>query len=211
MSLGLYIFDLDGTLVDTRADITTAVNETLAFYGLAPRSMEEVTGFVGDGVKKLVERCVEDHHIDFEEASERFNSFYWNHVVDKTSFYPGIPQTLEKLQGHHKAILTNKPYRFTKRIIDTLRLTDYFSLVVGGDSLESKKPSPAGIHYILDKLKAVPDRAVMIGDSKNDIIPAKRAGVKCVFVTYGFRSIEEIRSLEPDYIISRPTDLLDII
>ena len=210
MAFDLYIFDLDGTLIDTRRDLTTAVNEMLALYGIGPKSVAEVTGCVGDGIKKLVERSFGDTSFDVEEALPVFKKCYWNHMLDTTAPYPGIMNLLSRLKGSYKAILTNKAYRFTRAITDGLCLTPYFPIIVGGDSVERKKPSTDGVEYILERAGLPKDRAVMIGDGKNDIDVAKKAGLTAVWVTYGFSDRSRLLGAIPDYTIDTPEQLLDI-
>ena len=210
MAFDLYIFDLDGTLIDTRRDLTAAVNEMLLPYGIGPKSVEEVTGYVGDGIKKVVERSFGDRSFNVEEALSVFKKSYWNHMLDTTAPYPGVMNLLSRLKGSYKAILTNKAYRFTKAITDELGLTHYFPIIVGGDSVERKKPSTDGVEYILERAGLPTGRAVMIGDGKNDIVVAKKAGLTSVWVTYGFADRSRLSGEIPDYTIDIPEQLLDI-
>ena len=145
MAFDLYIFDLDGTLIDTRQDITAAINEMLTRYGLESKSVEEVTGYVGDGIKKLVHRCIDEpsinnREVSLDEAVSMFEECYWNHMLDTTMAYPGVMDLLAALKDRQKAILTNKAYKFTKAITDGLGLTQQFSLIVAGDTVSRKKP-----------------------------------------------------------------------
>ncbi|UCB46533.1 MAG: HAD-IA family hydrolase [Spirochaetota bacterium] len=220
MAFDLYIFDLDGTLIDTRQDITTAVNEILHHYNLESKSVDEVTDYVGDGIRKLVQRCIEQSSIEqssivnsrvsLDEAVSMFKDSYWSHMHDTTITYPGITELLTHLKDKKKAILTNKAYKFTKAIMDRLGLTKQFSLIVGGDTVSKKKPSTEGIEFILQETGKPRDRTVMIGDGKNDILVAKKAGLISVYVTYGFTSIERLDGIKPDYIIDTPLELMEI-
>jgi len=210
MAFDIYIFDLDGTLIDTRCDLAIAVNEMLDLYGIGPKSVEEVTGYVGDGIKKLVERSFGNSSFDIEEALSAFKKCYWNHMLDTTAPYPGVVNLLSSLKGKFKAILTNKAYRFTRAITDGLGLTPFFPVIVGGDTVERKKPSTDGIEYILDRAGLPKARAVMIGDGKNDIVVAKNAGLASVWVTYGFSDRARLLGATPDYTIDTPEQLLDI-
>ena len=210
MEFDLYIFDLDGTLIDTRCDMTEAINEMLSRYGIPPKSVEEVTSYVGDGIKKLVERTLDNRRIELEEAVSFFKESYWRHKLDTTAPYPGIKDLLSRLTSKQKAILTNKAYRFTRAITDGLGLTQQFSLILGGDSVARKKPALDGVEYILEHTGVSKKRTVMIGDGVNDIVVAKKAGFTAVGVTYGFTGRKRIREAEPDYIIDHPMALLDI-
>jgi phosphoglycolate phosphatase len=210
MAFDLYIFDLDGTLIDTRQDITTAINAMLDHYGLATRSVEEVTGFVGDGIKKLVQRCMDKSRVSLDEAILFFKDAYWDHMLDTTKPYPGVVDLLTRLQGKQKAILTNKAFKFTKAILDGLGLTKLFPLIVGGDTVERKKPFTEGIESILRKTGRSKDRSVMIGDGRNDILVAKKAGVTSVYVTYGFTTFNRLDGIIPDYVMDSPMEILEI-
>jgi phosphoglycolate phosphatase len=204
----LYIFDLDGTLIDTRQDITTAVNRMLEELGLPTKSLEEVVSYVGDGIRKLVERAVGKNSVDFEKAESLFRNYYQTHLVDTTCPYPGVTDTLQMLERSQKAVLTNKAYRLSKAILDHLEITHFFSVIVGGDSVREKKPSPQGLEFILENTGVRPEDAVMIGDNKNDIITAQSTGVTSVYVTYGFTDLETVLPLNPDFVIRSPGELL---
>jgi phosphoglycolate phosphatase len=211
MLFELVIFDLDGTLVDTRHDMTTAINEVLSSYGLPEKSVEEVTGFVGDGIRVLVERCLGGFGVDTEEAVSRFKGSYWNHMLDQTAPYPGVTALLDRLGDRKKAVLTNKAYRFTRAITDRLGLTERFECIIGGDSVGRKKPYTDGVFYILRKTGVKADRAIMVGDGKNDILVAKKAGLVSVWAGYGFCDREKLAGEKPDYEIQEPARLLDIL
>lgn len=210
MEFELYIFDLDGTLVDTRADLTTAVNEMLTSYGLEELSIDEVVSHVGDGMRKLVERSLGSRSIDIEEAIERFKKSYSAHLLDTTVPYTDIHRVLDVLKEKYLAILTNKDYHFTKKITDALDLAPFFSLIIGGDCFRSKKPSTQGIEYILDRSGISREGAVMVGDGKNDILAAKRAGITSIYAAYGFSDSTILRDFAPDHVIHRPGELLEI-
>jgi len=210
MGFELCIFDLDGTLIDTRRDITSSVNDMLSYFHLDKKGIKEVTGYIGDGIKKLVERCINGQNIEVEKAVSVFISVYSSRLVETTKAYPGIIKALDLLKGRFKAILTNKAYIFTKTITDTLDLTRYFQIIVGGDTLEKKKPFPDGIEYIINQTGIEKDMAIMIGDSKDDILTAKKAGIASVYVTYGFNGKNKLTGLNPDFVIDHPLELLNI-
>lgn len=210
MKYELYIFDLDGTLVDTRIDITTAVNLMLSHYGLKPMEVRDVIGYVGDGVRKLVSRCITSKNIDLEEAVKVFNDAYDRHLLDTTKPYPGVYAVLDQLAGVKKALLTNKPGSFTMKIVDALKLTPYFDVIVCGDTLPVKKPSPEVVNHILRKTGVSGDKAILIGDGKNDVLTARAAGITSVYASYGYSSEKGIVEFSPDFIIDSITDLLSI-
>lgn len=211
----LYIFDLDGTLVDTRVDITNAVNDMLSHYSIPPKSIEEVTSYVGDGFIPLIIRCLSEKKnlkYNIDDALQLFKDAYERRLVENTGVYPGIKEILEKIKSRDKAlmaVLTNKDVRYATEIIEKLGIKDYFSVVVGGNSLPRKKPHPDGLFYILKKTGIEKNRSLLIGDGKNDILTAKNAGIKSVFVKWGFTD-EESLHVEPDYIVSTPLEILDI-
>ena len=210
MGFDLCIFDLDGTLVDTRADITAAANDMLAHYKLGAKSIDEVTGYVGDGISRLVERCLKGSGAELKEAVSLFKNAYSTRHLESTKPYPGVDELLKLLKDKYKAVLTNKSLVFSKSIIDTLKLTAYFSIIVGGDTFKDRKPSPDGIEHIIKQSGIEKEKTVMIGDGKNDIITAKNASVASVFVTYGFCKGEAALELNPDFVAEKPLDLLDI-
>jgi phosphoglycolate phosphatase len=207
----LVIFDLDGTLIDTRRDITNAANEMLARYGLEAKSVAEVTGYVGDGITRLVERCIGSHRVDIGEAIALFKRSYSAHLMDFTRPYPGIVALLEGLNGVRKAILTNKAYEMSKTITDGLGITGYFELIVGGDSLPRRKPFPDGILHILEETGVGRERSIMVGDGPNDIQTALEAGVRSVYVRWGFSEEKQLRAFKPHHRIDRPEELLSIL
>lgn len=210
MRFGLYIFDLDGTLIDTRRDITAAANEMLEAFGLEPKGVDEVTGYVGDGVARLVERCLGSSGVDHGEAAAVFRDAYARRMFDTTSPYAGVPELLAGLASVRKAVLTNKPSSHSGKILEHLGLSASFDLIVGGDSLDTRKPDPQGALHILDTLGEKPESSVLIGDNRNDILTAKRAGITSVYVTYGFTDISSVREYEPDHVVNEPIEILEL-
>ncbi len=207
----LCIFDFDGTIVDTRRDLATAVNAVRAHYGLPEKGVEEITGYVGDGIVKLVERSLPDSSIDIDKAVFLFNEAYKAHLLDTTAPYPGIREVLSRLNGFYCALLTNKSYQFTKAITDSLDFTEFFSLIIGGDTLERKKPHPDGVEYILQKSGVNRKKAVMIGDGKNDILAAHISGISSIYVRYGYTDIHDFNGHKPDFSVDSALELLAIL
>ncbi len=207
----LYIFDLDGTLLDTRKDLTTAVNTMREAFGLSPLDIDTVIGMVGDGIVKLIERALKEiNGVDLKEAKRVFDEAYSKILTDNTKPYDGVIEVLEKLKSKNKklTVLTNKPRIYTLPIIERLNLHRYFDKILCADDLKNKKPDPEGINRLIDSLKVERFKAIMIGDSKNDVLSAKNAGIDSVFVKYGYRSIESVIDLNPDYVVDRPEDIL---
>src|SRR3989304_8433777 len=145
MGFDLLIFDFDGTLVDTRLDITNAVNDMLARFGMPQQGVEEVTSYVGDGIAKVVERSIGTAVVSLDEAASVFRESYARRLLENTAPYPGVVEDLAGLDGKLKAILTNKAYEYTKAISDGLGLTPHFAVILGGGSVKSRKPATEGV------------------------------------------------------------------
>jgi phosphoglycolate phosphatase len=207
----LLIFDLDGTLIDTRQDITNSANQMLAHYGLDQKGVDEVTGYVGDGIAKLVERCMGDEDLNIDEAVLLFKKIYTARLLENTRPYPNIVDLLKQLEVYRKAILTNKAYAPSKAITDGLGLTGYFEIFVGGDTLRRKKPFPDGVNYILEKAGVGREKSLLIGDGRNDILTAAEAGLQSVYVSWGFSHDSSMTGLSPDFTINHPNELLAIL
>jgi phosphoglycolate phosphatase len=204
----LLIFDLDGTLADTKQDIAMAVNLTLKEFGLPPKEPALIYGYVGDGVRKLLQRAFEGQPQAFyEKALKIFRQYYLTHLLDTTRFYPGVLEILEHFRGKKKAIATNKPYEYTKKIIDGLGVQDRFDLVLGGDSTLHLKPHPAIIQEVLSRLGVDGKQAVMVGDGVNDILAARAAGAKSCAVGYGLGRVEDLLAVNPDFFCDQIKDL----
>jgi len=184
------VFDLDGTLVDSREDIYLAVAHALGVMGLPPRSLDEVTSFVGEGARRLVARAVapRDHLVD--EALSLWRAHYADHLLDHTRLYPGIEAALASSRVP-MAVHTNKPGAMARRILDGLGVLGRFAAVVGGDEAP-RKPDPTGTLEILGRLGARPDDAVFIGDSTVDLATAAAAGVRFVPVAWGFVPVGDL-------------------
>src|SRR2546428_6331413 len=167
--IDLLIFDLDGTLIESKWDIATAVNLTLGDLGLSPRPQEEVFGFVGDGIKRLLRLAVgEENQSRYEEALRIFRGHYLAHCLDRTRFYPGVEKVLNHFGRTLKAVATNKSLEYTKKILEGLG-AHHFAYVVGGGNGYGPQPEPGKFLNSLDHLTGQPERAVLIGDSTNDI------------------------------------------
>ncbi|TAL11811.1 MAG: HAD family hydrolase [Nitrospirae bacterium] len=208
--IDLLIFDLDGTLIESKWDIATAVNLTLAELGLPVRGEEEIFGFVGDGIKRLLRLAVgEENQSRYEEALRVFRGHYLAHCLDRTRFYPGIDRVLAHFARKHKAVATNKSLEYTTRILDGLG-AHHFAYVVGGDNGYGLKPEPGMLLKILAELKVERDRAVLIGDSTNDINGGHNAGLKVCAVGYGMGNREKMAACGPDWFIEQPEDLIGL-
>lgn len=193
----LIVFDLDGTLLDTIADLADAVCFALDEYGFPPRSRAEVTGFVGNGVLKLIERALPDGSKDPETVEKVYKSFnlrYSEHCADKTRPYDGIAELLKYLknQGIKLAVLSNKPDEFTNYLIDKF-FHGIFDKVVGSSGSTPRKPDPSGELRVISELGTVPEKTLHIGDSDTDIQTAKNAGVDIIACSWGYRTRETLK------------------
>jgi phosphoglycolate phosphatase len=201
------IFDLDGTLIDSSPDLALAINHMLKSIGRDTFTLDEIHHWVGNGAQTLVKRAMSGSaeislNIDnkeFENALNIFLKFYAKNLAVKTVTYPHVLSTLSKLkeQGYRLAIVTNKPFDFVEPILKELKLKEYFEFHLGGDSLKEKKPNPAPLLYVCEKLKVTVDECVMVGDSKNDILAAQACNMQSIGLTYGYNYGEHISTHNP--------------
>ena len=209
-AVDLLIFDLDGTLIESKWDIAAAVNLTLAELKLAERSQDEIFGFVGDGIKRLLRLAVgEDNQERYEQALTVFRGHYLSHCLDHTKYYPGIETVLDHFAGKHKAVATNKSLEYTTKILQGLG-AHHFAYIVGGDDGYGLKPDPRMLIKIMDNLNVAKDRAVLIGDSTNDINGGHNAGIKVCAVGYGMGDREKMAACKPDWFIEKPEELIGL-
>jgi len=190
MPLSLVVFDLDGTLIDSAADVANAVNSMLADLGTGSLALEDVRAMIGDGMAKLVDRALaarECTETDPRRAQRLFLSHYEAEPVRATVVYPGVRAALEALRRRTVlAICTNKPARLAQVILEKLQLAEYFARVVGGDSLPYRKPDPRILAEILREFGTARREALMVGDSEVDAATAQAAGVPFVLMTHGY-------------------------
>jgi phosphoglycolate phosphatase len=185
----LAVFDLDGTLVDSRRDLATAANALVAELGGTPLTETGVGAMVGEGAGVLVRRALLSSGLDPETpgALERFLDLYDEHLLDTTTIYDGTREMLDGLLPKVPlAVLTNKPQYPTDRIIDALDLRRYFRVVIGGDSSHGRKPDPAGLLYVARAFGVMPGETLMVGDSPIDVETGRRAGTQLCVIKYGF-------------------------
>lgn len=182
------IFDLDGTLIDSRRDLTKAVNLTRAHYNLLPLSMETVCGYIGNGARRLLERSLKDTWIDVDEAMPHMKEFYYAHLVDETRLYPGVAEGLKKLfkTGIKLAVITNKPDGAAKIVLQELGVAEYFDEIMGGGCGHPLKPEPDALLYFAEKWNADIKESWMVGDHYTDLEAGARAGMKRCWTSYGF-------------------------
>lgn len=183
----LIIFDLDGTLIDSKADLVQSVNATRQMLGLAALESETVSSYVGNGVAALMQRALGKAGVDDEvnRAVDLFLSYYHDHMLDHTVTYPGVREALGQLDGVRMAVLTNKPVRFSREIIKGLGIDGHFMAVYGGNSFSQKKPDPVGVFTLMQEAQAERGQTLIVGDSETDIQTGRNAGVRTCGVTYG--------------------------
>ena len=204
MSILLVIFDLDGTLIDSRLDLANAVNATRAHIGLGPLDNQRVYSYVGNGAPELIRRSLGNAVGDAEvsSATKFFLGHYRAHVLDSTTLFPGVQESLERLHhaGKRMAVLTNKPEDMSRAIVDGLGVGGYFFRVYGGNSLETRKPDPMGAAALMKEAGSTRATTVMVGDSSVDVVTARNAGIACCAVTYGFQP-ETLADPAPDLLV----------
>lgn len=204
------LFDLDGTLADTKNDIATAVNLTMADLGLPAIPPATIYGFIGDGVRQLLLRALgEDDPERLRRAHTIFDEHYRLHLLDTTRFYPGVSDMLDTLRhrGRRLAIVTNKPMAYTTALIQGLKADRYFDIVLGSEGGETLKPHPGMLQKALAAIKAAPADALMVGDGLPDIQAARAAGLRVCAVGYGLGNADELRQAGPDFFCETTTDL----
>jgi phosphoglycolate phosphatase len=186
----LAVFDLDGTLIDSRRDLADAANAMLAGYGAGPLSDDHVAGMVGSGAPTLVKRVLSAGGVDtpIDEALSTFLAAYDDRLTRHTRPYDGIPDLLEQLRarGTAMALLTNKPLEQSVKILDAFGLAKYFPWIVGGDGPLPRKPAPDGMRFLMTQASATPDETVLVGDSAIDLETSRNAGVRICLARYGF-------------------------
>ncbi len=201
-SAELFVFDLDGTIIDSKTDLVNSVNATRAWMNLDALSDDTVSSYVGDGAPTLIKRALPDAtEPQLEEALKYFLAYYREHMLDATTLYPGVREALDELHaaGKAMAILTNKPVKFSVTLIGRLGLNGHFFKIYGGNSFPEKKPHPEGLRTLMDERGTSPGQTVMVGDHAIDVQTARNAGALACGVNWGFR---------PETLLTTPPDLL---
>jgi phosphoglycolate phosphatase len=190
--LSVLVFDLDGTLVDSRRDIAESANELLASLDAPPLDHDEVVRMVGEGARLLVSRVLAAGGVrhDIDAAFARFSTIYDRRLADHTRPYPGVVAGLEWLAERFTlAVLTNKPQHHTDRLLEALDLRRYFVQALGGDTAHGRKPDPTGLSALIGAAGAVPAAALLVGDSWVDAETARRGATRFCFADYGFGAV----------------------
>jgi phosphoglycolate phosphatase len=212
----LIVFDLDGTLVDSRRDLADAANVLLEELGGAPLPVDEIAGMVGEGAALLVRRALHAAGVprnDLDAALARFLTLYDERLLVHTRPYDGTREVLDALNRHAPlAVLTNKPQRPTVTILQGLELDRHFRWIIGGDTEYGRKPEPAGLKYLVASAGSGPDDTVLVGDSVIDVRTARAAGTRMCLVSYGFGfATVKAESTDGVLIADRPSDLLRLL
>jgi len=212
--LKLLIFDLDGTLIDSRLDLVNSVNAMLRHFQRPELPPEIIATYVGDGAPMLIRRALGDPQDEtfLGEALGYFLSYYRVHKLDHTHAYPGVLEMLAALRrgrdgsGRHMAVLSNKPVNPSRQIVEALGLKPFFDQVYGGNSFPTKKPDPEGARTLMAEAGAAPEETIIVGDSSIDVLTGQNAGAWTCGVTYGFAP-QTLQTLPPDLLVDSPQEL----
>jgi len=199
--IGLLIFDLDGTLVNTLEDIAASVNHTLTRLGKDTIGHEVVRQNVGDGIEMLMKRSLGGLTDRLDEAVAMYKEHHRRNLVVRSTLYPSVTETLDHFKPLPMAVISNKSLEFIRPVLDRLGIGRYFKIVIGAGPGLLPKPAPDALLKIMSTLGVPRERTVMVGDGTTDVRAGKAAGVVTCAVTYGFRSEEELRKAGPDFII----------
>lgn len=215
-NIKLLVFDLDGTLVDSKADLTKSINAMLRHYQ-RPELPEDIIGsYVGDGAPMLVRRALGDPQDEtfVQDALKYFMTYYREHKLDHTYVYDGIIEALSRIRAAapsiKMAVLSNKPVNPSRGICEGLNLSQFFAQIYGGNSFATKKPDPEGALTLLDETGVRAEQSVMIGDSHNDVLTAQNAGMWSLGVTYGF-SPESLKTHPPDVLVDTVSEMAEAL
>lgn len=208
----LLMFDLDGTLIDSRKDIAASVNLALDELSMPRREAVEIYGYIGGGVHNLMRKSMQAGREDLlEKAVDLFWANYKDHVLDSTTLYPGVYDMLEKLSGLKMAVVTNKPCLHSRLILQGLDITKYFISIQGWKTEVRVKPDPDMLYRAMEEAGVPPEESVMIGDSVADVLASRAAGVKCCAVGYGYGVREKVLEAAPDYFVENVGDIPGIM
>jgi phosphoglycolate phosphatase len=217
-SIKLVIFDLDGTLIDSRMDLVHSVNAALRHIERPELPDDVIASYVGDGAPILIQRALGGEAVDealVRKGLEFFLTYYRTHKLDHTTVYPGIREALASIQNsgngspRKMAVLSNKPVNPSRAIVEALGMAPYFSQIYGGNSFATKKPEPEGALKLLSEAGVQPEQAAIVGDSHVDICTGRNAGLWTVAVTYGFAP-HTLEVENPDVVVDHPNELVDV-
>lgn len=209
----LLIFDLDGTVIDSKADIATAVNKTLIHFGAEPVPLSTIAQYVGTGVRPLIEDVLKDYGVresQKEQVLEVFSQWYLKHLADETCLFPGVEQVLKHFKAKKKVILTNKSNLFLKPLMERLRLHDHFVDAFGRESFAKRKPDPLPVLEIMKLYEAKPESTLIVGDTEVDILSGRGANIMTCGVLYGFGDPEKMAAAQPDCTVKECVEMIDL-
>ncbi len=216
-TIRLLIFDLDGTLVDSRLDLVHSVNAMLRHLERPELPEDVIASYVGDGAPMLVRRALGDPSNEgyVKEALEFFLAYYRVHKLDFTHTYNGIKEMLAAVGSadglrRHMAVLSNKPVNPSRAIVEALGLGEFFAQIYGGNSFSTKKPDPEGAQTLLRETKISPEQTLIVGDSSVDVLTGRNAGLWTCGVTYGFAP-QSLSLAPPDVLVDTPEDLVHLL
>jgi phosphoglycolate phosphatase len=215
----MILIDIDGTLVDSVPDLAFCVDAMMEKLHLPPRGEEKVRQWVGNGVERLIRRALVDNlegepeDALYQQAEPIFLTLYRENTSKRSHLYPGVQEGLVwlKSQGYRLGSVTNKAAQFTHPLLQDLGISNYFEIIVCGDTLPEKKPHPAPLLYAADFFGIPPEKALMIGDSVSDVEAARAAGFKIVCLSYGYNHGVDIHSSHPDRVIDSLVEIRDLL
>jgi phosphoglycolate phosphatase len=202
----LIVFDLDGTLIDSRLDLAESANELLVSLGAGPLPVDAIAGMIGEGARVLVSRVLKAAGMgaDPQALLARFLEIYDRRLTNHTRLYPGLESALASVAGRSAlALLTNKPKHHTRRLLEAFGVASRFRWVIGGDSGFPRKPDPASLQYLIGEAGTTPETTLFVGDSMVDVETARRAGVRVCVAAYGFAQFREGIALAGDEFVAR--------
>jgi phosphoglycolate phosphatase len=207
------VFDLDGTLIDSRFDIANAANHALGVAGFATLSVPEIASYVGDGARPLLARAarLDPEAPELDGLLKAFLAYYAAHPTDHTQLLPGAHEALAELSHLPLALCTNKPRSITDAVLANLRLPVRFAAIVGGGDLPKSKPDPLPLLHIAERLSLNPAQLVIVGDGPQDILCAKAAGARSIAVEGGMQALERLLATKPDLVLKSLSGLPEVI
>ncbi len=205
----LILYDLDGTLADTRRDIINGVRHALQVLEGPDLTDDEIKDCVGTGLHALIKQVfrTEDEQLA-DRGSKLYREHYKAHMLDHTKLYPGAREFLEHFKDRKQAVITNKPNPFSSQILEALGVAHFFIAILAGDNGLPFKPDPAAIHHLMEETNATAEEAIFVGDSPIDIQAARNAGVEVVTLSHGFANETTLREAKPDHIVHSFSELL---